>query len=350
MLREISILQAAALCGITCEPGNFGAEVRAKCPFCGDNQPRLYLNTAKNVFHCQHCKKSGNSVTLYAERHGIGNAAAYRELTEQAVFDCPPLPICPPRRQETELKPIDERDLIYREFLHLLELEPKHRFNLQNRGLDADSIERNLYRSVPKKYGKVYSRAMYLLSEKHDLFGVPGFYRRNGQWHMVASSGFFIPVRDAQDRIQGLQIRLDDAAKQKYKWFSGNGCPCGTKCPAFLHVVNWREGAEAYVTEGALKADVAFSLMGQDVCFVALPGVGATKGLEELLRELDVSMVSEAFDMDKETNPTVRLSVQRFYALMEKLGIAVRLLKWDPRYKGIDDLALAEKGGCRRAA
>ena len=90
--------------------------------------------------------------------------------------------------------------------------------------------------------------------------------------------------------------------------------------------------------------------MGQDACFVALPGVGATKGLEELLRELGVSAVSEAFDMDKEMNPTVRQSVQRFNALMEKLGIAVRPLKWNPRYKGIDDFALAEKGGHRRAA
>ncbi len=54
--------------------------------------------------------------------------------------------------------------------------------------------------------------------------------------------------------------------------------------------------------------------------------------------------------MDKETNPPVRLSVQRFYALMEKLGIAVRSMTWNPRYKGIDDLALAEKGRDKVAA
>ena len=87
---NIPILQAADACGIMYERNTGRAEVRAKCPFCNDSQPRLYLNTAKNVFHCQRCKKSGNSITLYAERNGISNAAAYRELAEAAVFDCPP--------------------------------------------------------------------------------------------------------------------------------------------------------------------------------------------------------------------------------------------------------------------
>ena len=73
---SISILQAAAACGIQYGRNTAGAEVRAKCPFCKDSQPRLYMNTEKNVFHCQRCKKSGNSITLYAERNGVSNAAA----------------------------------------------------------------------------------------------------------------------------------------------------------------------------------------------------------------------------------------------------------------------------------
>lgn len=342
MLWEIPILQAAAHCAISCEPGAVGAERRAKCPFCGDDQPRLYLNIEKNVFHCQHCKKSGNSITLYAAYKDISNAAAYRELAEQTLCDCLPLPIRLPR-QEPTLKPLEERSLIYEDFLRLLELTPQHRSNLQCRGLDADTIADKLYRSVPKKYGRVYSRAMYLLAKHHDLSGVPGFYRKNGQWHMAAGEGFFIPVRDAGGSIQGLQLRLDDGKKQKYRWFSGNGCPDGTKCPAFLHVVNWQADAEVYITEGTLKADVAQSLMGQDACFIALPGVGARKGLDKLLRELGISKLTEAFDRDQESNPTVALAVQRFYRLMADNGVAVSALRWNPRYKGIDDMLLAER-------
>lgn len=198
-------------------------------------------------------------------------------------------------------------------------------------------------RSVPKKYGKLYSKAMYELSGRYDLSGVPGFYRQGRQWHMATSEGFFIPVRDAQGCIQGLQVRLDNGGEQKYKWFSSNGFPGGTKCAAFLHVVNWKPGIETYVTEGALKADIACFLMEQDVCIIALPGVGSTKGLEQLIYGLDISEVTEAFDMDQETNPAVRASVQKFYGLMEKMGVSVKPLRWNPVYKGIDDMLLARR-------
>lgn len=347
VFQNIPILRAAGSCGIQYDRNVSGAEVRAQCPFCNDSRKRLYLNTERDVFHCHRCKKSGNSITLYAEINGISNAAAYRELAEQAACDCPPLPfsqkdLCR-KKSENIIKPLAERSQIYSDMLQMLELSPKHRLNLQNRGLDMSAIKRNGYRSVPKKYGRLYSKTMYLLSEKHDLSGVPGFYRKSGQWHMAAMDGFFIPVRDAEGRVQGLQIRLDNGETQKYKWFSSNGCPEGTKCSAFLHVVNWKPEAKTFITEGALKADTAYSLMGEDVCLIALPGVGSMKGLDSLLRKLNISEITEAFDMDKETNPAVQMSVQRFYGLMEETGVAVRPLKWNPAYKGIDDRLLAGK-------
>ncbi len=347
MFQNIPILRAAGSCGIQYDQNTVGAEVRAQCPFCNDSKKRLYLNTEMDVFHCQHCKKSGNSITLYAEINGVSNAVAYRELVEQAACDCPPLPFSQKdlhrKKSENVIKPLEERSRIYSDMLQMLELLPKHRLNLQNRGLSDEALEANLYRSVPKKYGKLYSKVMYELSCKYDLSGVPGFYRKNGQWHMVTPEGFFIPVRDAQGRIQGLQVRLDDSRKQKYKWFSSNGYPDGTKCAAFLHVVNWKTGAKPFITEGALKADTACSLMEQDACFIALPGVGSTKGLEQLMRGLDISEAAEAFDMDKETNPAVELSVQKFYRLMEEIGVNVQPLRWNPMYKGIDDMLLAGK-------
>ncbi len=347
---SISILQAAAACGIQYGRNTAGAEVRAKCPFCKDSQPRLYMNTEKNVFHCQRCKKSGNSITLYAERNGVSNAAAYQELAGAADFCCPPLPLYHRIAPETPMKPLEERSRIYRDFLQMLELAPKHRRNLQSRGLDDGTIDTNLYRSAPKKHGRLYSKVMYELSGRYDLSGMPGFYRQNGQWHMVSFEGFFIPVRDVQGRIQGLQVRLDNGGKQKYKWFSSNGFPNGTKCEAFLHVVNWKSGIETYITEGALKSDTAHALMGKDACFIALPGVGSTKGLEQLIRKLGISEIREAFDMDQETNPAVKASVQRFYGLMEEIGVTVKPLRWNPMYKGIDDMMLNRKAIKKLAA
>ncbi len=347
VFQNIPILRAAGSCGIQYDRNVSGAEVRAQCPFCNDSRKRLYLNTERDVFHCHRCKKSGNSITLYAEINGISNAAAYRELVEQAACDCPPLPFSQKdlhrKKSENVIKPLEERSRIYSDMLQMLELLPKHRLNLQNRGLDMSAIKRNGYRSVPKKYGRLYSKTMYLLSGKYDLSCVPGFYRKNGRWHMAAMDGFFIPVRDAEGQIQGLQIRLDNGGDQKYKWFSSNGYPEGTKCSAFLHVVNGKTGKKTYITEGALKADTAFSLMGRDVCLIALPGVGSMKGLDSLLQKLNISELTEAFDMDKDTNPAVQMSVQRFYELMKETGVAVRSLKWNPAYKGIDDRLLAGK-------
>ena len=308
------------------------------------------LNTDKNVFHCQRCKKSGNSITLYAERNGISNAAAYRELAEAVDFSRLPVPVYHRTEPETPMKPLEERSRIYTDFLQMLELSPMHRLGLQNRGLDDRIIAANLYRSAPKKHGRLYSKVMYELSGRYDLSGMPGFYRQNGQWHMVSFEGFFIPVRDVQGRIQGLQVRLDNGGKQKYKWFSSNGFPNGTKCEAFLHVVNWKSGIETYITEGALKSDTAHALMGKDACFIALPGVGSMKGLEQMIRRLGISSITEAFDMDQETNPAVRASVQRFYQMMEEIGVAAKPLRWNPMYKGIDDMLLAGKGSDRLAA
>ena len=67
MFQNIPILRAAGSCGIQYDQNTVGAEVRAQCPFCNDSKKRLYLNTEMDVFHCQHCKKSGNSITLYAD-------------------------------------------------------------------------------------------------------------------------------------------------------------------------------------------------------------------------------------------------------------------------------------------
>ena len=83
---------------------------------------------------------------------------------------------------------------------------------------------------------------------------------------------------------------------------------------------------------------------------IALPGVGSTKGLEKLMRGLGISEIIEAFDMDQEANPAVGLSVQRFYRLMEEIGVNVQPMRWNPLYKGIDDMLLARKESERLAA
>ena len=55
------------------------------------------------------------------------------------------------------------------------------------------------------------------------LAGVPGFYKSQGQWTLkIPGRGILIPVRDVQGQIQGLQVRLDNVEKRKFRWLSSN--------------------------------------------------------------------------------------------------------------------------------
>ena len=97
--RELPILDAARRCGLVLNNRTLEwEEVEASCPFCGDNGPGKYhlsLNTRKNVYRCNLCNASGNSVSLYARMEGVSNRQAFQVLSEEAG------------------KPIDPMELVY---------------------------------------------------------------------------------------------------------------------------------------------------------------------------------------------------------------------------------------------
>ncbi len=71
--------------------------------------------------------------------------------------------------------------------------------------------------------------------------------------------GILIPICDHEGYIQGLQIRLDNVDKKKYRWLSSNpdnGYPYGVASSVWVHVVGNRGGAECEFTEGALKGEL----------------------------------------------------------------------------------------------
>ena len=182
---------------------------------------------------------------------------------------------------------------------------------------------------------------------KADLEGIPGFRTYYGTWTVCGPNGFLIPVRNKDGLIQGLKIRLDDSDQpnRKYRWFSSRGLPHGTRSYSWIHVTGNVQSKRAYLTEGPLKGDAASFLM-DDALFVCLGGVNATDGLIETLRELDVTEVVEAMDMDQTTNPQVRRSVQEIRRIVQTIP-NIRYLKyiWNQSYKGIDDYALSRIAG-----
>jgi hypothetical protein len=349
--KDIPIVDTARKCGIRFNERTLGRiEVEAACPFCGDKPKRyhLSLNTSRDLYRCNFCGASGNSVSLYARLNNISNAEAARELLEGGnVYQFPPPPLI--EQAETELKPLPARHDVYYEMLNHLTLSGKHRNDLRGRGLSDERIDTNMYRTLP---GDETARRFLasMLSSFYGLSGVPGFYtEKDGSWSITGKPGLLIPVCDKGGYIQGLQVRLDDEGigaaaggdNRKYRWFSSRYKENGAKSGAWVHVTGDTTAKLAYITEGPLKGDAA-SYLGNNALFICVAGINATEGLYDTVKSLRATELALALDMDKAINKQVREAVDKISEIVSRVkGIKVRPLNWDARYKGIDDYYLA---------
>ena len=333
---EISILDAAIRCGIkVADSGKL--ETAISCPFCTDRKKRMYLNATKNLFYCHNCNEYGNAITLYAKLIGVDTKTAYRELTDGDIIRAPSIT----HKQITNVKQVPlhlpGRHAVYLRLLQSLDLSAQHRENLIiNRGLDAEVIEKNLYRTIPSI--ATANKITKELSGHFSLTGVPGFYTKGRDWKMSLHKGFFIPVRSVDGFIQGLQIRLDDTNNRKYRWFSSNNKENGTPAHSWIHTAN-SGGDAVFIAEGALKADVAAHLTGD--CFIGLSGVNCVSRLIPLLNDMGITKVYEALDMDKRSNQNVAFAVKKLHRRLAEDGIDCIPCVWDATYNGIDDFLLS---------
>ena len=346
--EKIPIVDTARRCGLVLDSRTLRRrEVEASCPFCGDHGKGKYhlsLNTATDQFRCNLCGAHGNSVTLYARLNGVSNKQAYQELARGTnVYPLPKQPT--PQNTEAERQPVslEERHAAYSTMLSYLTLLDKHRENLLERGLSADRIQRNEYRSMPETEQGRRLLASLLRSCGFDLLGVPGFRTCYGDWTLSGPNGFLIPVRDKNGLIQGLKIRLDDTddPRRKYRWLSSRDMTNGTRSYSWVHVTGDTASKRAYLTEGPLKGDVA-SFLAHDALFVCIGGVNALNGLTDTLLDLGVTEVVEAMDMDQNTKPEVRNAILAMRKEVQKFKRwKYTKYTWDPAYKGVDDYLLS---------
>ena len=344
--KKISILDVAYKCGIRILRKVNAEEYLARCPFCGDSDNpehgHLYLNVAKDAYHCVRCGAGGYAVGLYAEYNRISKQEAYKELTREnkrtpLVFEKKTQTI-----PQSKIADIEIRDKTYKAFLSKLNLNKEHLRNLLKRGLSWEIIAINGYKTLPADETLRQRICRELIAEGYTLEGVPGFYvNEKNQWDFADYRGFLIPVKDIQGRIQGFQIRLDEEKKRrKYVWFSSRGKPNGTPAHAWQGV-HGNPSKVVIVTEGPLKADVAHYL--SRYTFVSVAGVTAIKGIEEVLKALGAEKVYIAYDMDLLTNKGIQIAKRKLEEKLTAAGFKVYTKTWDPAYKGIDDYLLAKK-------
>lgn len=348
--QKLPILDAARRCGLVLDPRTLHwDEVEASCPFCGDHgvgKYHLSLNTITDQYRCNLCNASGNSVTLYANLNGVSNREAYQALSGNDNLYRLPVQPTPQHTSEREPYDLQARHAAYSDLLSYLTLSDRHRDNLLERGLSAERIEQNGYKSMPTTPEGRRLLAS-LISMGHELHGLPGFYTKDGQWTLAGPNGFLIPVRDPDSLIQGLKIRLDteDALNRKYRWLSSRDTHLenGTRSYSWIHVTGNRANKRAFLTEGPLKGDVA-SFLADDALFVCTGGVNAIHGLKQTLQALNVTEVVEAMDMDQMTNPHVRQAIQAMRKEVQSIpGLRYSKYTWNPAYKGVDDYLLSRR-------
>jgi hypothetical protein len=271
----------------------------------------------------------------------------------------PPRPQTSPPAQETPRADVDKLDGVYSQLLKSLPLAPQHRHDLRRRGLSDGHIARIGFASTPSQ--AVAAHVVEQLAPL-GLDGVPGFYRERGSWRMVGMfKGYFVPYRDAEQRICGLQYRLeqpiDDA---KYIWLSsatdreGKARDGGSSSGSPVHFARpdlLAGASEVIITEGGLKAEIIAALIEQPV--IAAAGVTTFgEGFAARLRRSfpQLQRVVIAFDADLWIKPQVFAALERLAAQLERARFFVRIRTWPQQFKGFDDYLLAQVRGEEVAA
>lgn len=341
-----------------------GNGVYVNCPICGDRRGKMRLDYDSDFWRCNYCGESGGMLALYAKVHGVSNSDAYREICE-ALGRADSGPDYKPAERAkaaatVEQSPpaaIQEIHQTFSVLLSMLSLSEKHRQALRERGLSDGQIDDLGYKSTPPRC-LCKSYAERLLRQGCIIKGVPGFYLdEDGKWTVKfhqRTAGVLIPVKGIDGLIRGLQIRLDVPIKDKddppeksgtkYLWLSSSNKTGGVSSGAPLHFVGDPNARTVYVTEGALKSDVAHLLM--DRTFIAIAGANNTAQLDPLfalLAQSGTELIIEAHDMDKYRNEQVAGGASKIYLMARSHGMNCRRLTWNPNYKGIDDWQLSIK-------
>ena len=292
-----------------------------------------------------------------------------------------------------ELADIETRDRVYRALILTYQASYKnHPANLGflsaddfdyltrpisegGRGMSEKSVKSGLYFTFPSDFQyetfvKILKYKKFIESEKdldQLLKGVPGFYfnKRLNKWsyaNVITPKGAFvprgigIPIRNAQKKITGIQIRTN--GPQKYTWFSSKYCvggdyAYGISSGSPLDVVfpeNENHLSKTlFITEGRFKAQKIAETY--NCIAISVQGVqnyaGIEKEIEVLLKtpSINIQNIVLAYDADMAYNEAVfkqsrnLMNHLKHYFSKEFNHLKYYYAGWDFDYgKGIDDV------------
>jgi hypothetical protein len=222
---------------------------------------------------------------------------------------------------------------IYSELLRTLGLSAAHRDNLHKRGLRNREISRRGYASLPVRGRSQVARGLHA-THGTTLFSVPGFIvksREEGKSYLTIAgyAGMLIPVRDVEGRIVALMVRRDDGddGGPRYSYMSSSkyGGP-GPGSPTHVPLGIAPPAPIVRVTEGPLKADIAYALSGLPTIGVA--GVSSWQPALPILQALQCKTARMAFDADARDIPHVAGALRGSYRALAAHDLNVELELW----------------------
>lgn len=367
------------LCGF--DPSNQKSDwIRFRCPFCGSktSNTNMAVKMSEGYAHCFACDYRGNVIQLYKDMLGI---SSYKASFKQILSDLNLTSLSNDQyvRRAAQVREkinsykantvgrtnIDEINAAYTGLLSGLRLNDEHHMELLGRGMEEEMIIRNQYKSsiTTHEDAEIYTRL--LLKQGLNVEGVPGFYTNyNGDWSFARSyPGIYIPYRNIHNKIFGMQIRVDDdflklspeGKAQRYYWNSSFKYEKGCKAENSVHFAcdySWDRGTNQYLpvildfngkrafgfTEGALKADIFFSLTAFPT--IAIAGVNSIEPIRKAIMQLkamSVEVIYNFIDMDSYENINVAKALKKITAIIEECGMVCVRPNWDRSLNGIDD-------------
>ena len=306
--------------------------VRFPCPICG---------------HTSWCSVAADGKLVGCRRRGDGAWKSKVDRTGAVQYfhrldgkERPSVQVSLPAQQEDiPCADVDTLNRVYDAILGHYQLSQSHFSNLSSRGLTSDEIRKRRYGSLPAHGRSTFATELYRRFGQAVL-AVPGLLMRDaeqGRYLTIAGSpGLLIPVRDTDGKIIAIKIRGDEVgAGGKYRSLSSHGRG-GAGPGARAHVpIGVGRSDVVRITEGELKADVAFCLSG--LATVSIPGVGCWQVGADAVRKLGGKVARVAFDSDEATNPNVAMAVMFCVNGLIGMGLTVEVECWPTSYKGIDD-------------
>ncbi len=313
------------------------------CPICGGKSNCSIREDRSQMF----CRREAGA-SWPGSKPGAGG---YTCTLDDSVPRPPSISTRKPTITPTPKASEDIRHAVYSAFLRPLSLSPSHHTDLAKRGLSSEAIKRCLFRSAPTKEDA--AEVTRLLAQDHDLTGTPGFFKEYGKWRAVwMDESILIPVRDQHARILALmrrRTRMRPGEKDKYIWLSsgedrdGNPREGGASSGSPCHFANphmMKHAHEVTLVEGVLKSIVTAHFLNQPTIGNAPSGFGANFAATLKADFPKLRTVFCAFDSDLSTNIHVRRALFRLVEQLERARFDVRVRRWPPQWKGIDDFLL----------